>query len=117
AAQRHKLRIAGKKLRYAVEFFAGLFPGKKCARRRKAALEALKALQDALGALNDITVREKLVSAVALARRRQAGGPKARERAFAAGLIVGSQEAQADALIAAAESAYAAFVKVKPFWK
>jgi len=116
-AKRHKLRIAGKKLRYAVEFFADLFPNKKQAKRRKTALQALKALQDALGALNDITMREKLVFGAALAGKRRSHGPQARERALAAGLIAGSQEAQEDALMAAAESAYADFAKVKPFWK
>ena len=33
--RRHKMRIQAKKLRYASEFFAGAFPGKKATRRRK----------------------------------------------------------------------------------
>src|SRR5262249_35594244 len=32
--RRHKLRIQAKKVRYASEFFAGLFPGKKASKRR-----------------------------------------------------------------------------------
>jgi triphosphatase len=32
---RHRLRIQAKKLRYAAEFFATVFPHKKCKRRRK----------------------------------------------------------------------------------
>ena len=35
ARRRHKLRIQAKKVRYASEFFADLFPGKKAAKRRK----------------------------------------------------------------------------------
>ena len=34
-ARRHKLRIAVKKLRYATDFFAGVFPGRKGGKRRK----------------------------------------------------------------------------------
>jgi CHAD domain-containing protein len=35
AQRRHKLRISVKKLRYACEFFAGLFDGRKQATQRK----------------------------------------------------------------------------------
>jgi inorganic triphosphatase YgiF len=52
-AERHEVRIEAKKLRYATEFFASLFPGKKARRRRKAFLSALESLQDDLGLLND----------------------------------------------------------------
>ena len=63
--QRHKLRIQAKKLRYAIEFFATVFTGEKRERRRRAALSALKHLQGALGDLNDIAVRERLMSEIA----------------------------------------------------
>jgi inorganic triphosphatase YgiF len=53
---RHEVRIEIKKLRYGVEFFAGLFTGKKSKKRRKATLQALAELQEVLGALNDIAV-------------------------------------------------------------
>src|SRR5207248_2280486 len=33
--RRHRLRIQAKKLRYASEFFAGVFPGQKTSRRRE----------------------------------------------------------------------------------
>ena len=42
AKKRHKLRIRAKNLRYAVEFFAGAFPGEENAKRREAALTALR---------------------------------------------------------------------------
>ena len=47
----HALRIGVKRLRYAIEFFAPLYP----ARKVRAALGALTALQDSLGALNDLS--------------------------------------------------------------
>jgi inorganic triphosphatase YgiF len=43
AHRRHKLRIQSKKLRYAVEFFAGVFAGKRAAKRRKGLLAAPRA--------------------------------------------------------------------------
>ena len=50
---RHTLRKDAKKLRYAVEFFAGLFDGRKQRRSYGRFLETLKVLQDVLGVLND----------------------------------------------------------------
>jgi CHAD domain-containing protein len=56
-AARHALRIRVKRLRYACEFFAAAFPG----RRTTAYIAGLKALQQILGELNDITVGERLI--------------------------------------------------------
>src|SRR5436190_13913821 len=56
ARGRHKLRIAGKKQRYATSFFDSLF-GQGRAHRRFAA--QLKKLQDALGRLNDVQVHRR----------------------------------------------------------
>ncbi len=49
-ASLHALRIGVKRLRYAIEFFAPLYP----AREARNALSSLTGLQDALGALNDL---------------------------------------------------------------
>jgi inorganic triphosphatase YgiF len=113
--ERHALRIAAKKLRYAVEFFAELFPvrAKRCARM----LSALKDMQDALGGLNDIAVRERLAEQIALSNRMNSDAPGTRHRAFAAGLIFGSQEAHVAELLDAAEDAYSRLLDVKSFWK
>lgn len=54
---RHKLRIRIKELRYALDFFASLYPVPKV----KAYLGALSALQDCLGIMNDITVARRLL--------------------------------------------------------
>lgn len=52
--QRHEVRKDAKKLRYATEFFCGLFTGKGQHKRYKAFTGALADLQDQLGALNDL---------------------------------------------------------------
>src|SRR5262244_1667425 len=57
--KRHRLRIQVKKLRYATEFFSGLFRGNKGRRRQKKFMPALKRLQAGLGDLNDIAVDER----------------------------------------------------------
>lgn len=59
-AELHRLRIAVKQMRYAVEFFAGLFP----ARRMSMMRTRLSALQDILGRMNDAVMVSKLMSAV-----------------------------------------------------
>jgi len=61
---RHELRLALKKLRYAADFFAGLFPRKSA----KAGIKVLAALQDALGGFNDaVSVDAILARALATA--------------------------------------------------
>ncbi|MBS1140119.1 MAG: adenylate cyclase [Proteobacteria bacterium] len=63
-AERHKMRIAFKKLRYTLEFFTPLLPQK----RLKPYLAALAQLQDELGLINDHVTAETLI-AEALAGR------------------------------------------------
>ena len=55
---RHKLRIAAKKLRYTIELFGGLFPK----RRSRAYAKRLKRLQDDLGYANDVRVAHDFLS-------------------------------------------------------
>ena len=57
ADRRHELRIAFKKLRYALEFFAPLFPGK----RLTAYQSSLASIQDLLGTLNDQVTALRLI--------------------------------------------------------
>lgn len=57
AERRHDLRIAFKKLRYALEFFAPLFPGK----RLVAYQSSLSSIQDLLGTLNDQVTASRLI--------------------------------------------------------
>src|SRR5262249_43968861 len=86
AAQRHKLRIAVKKLRYASEVFESLFPGRKAVKRCAAFTAGLKKLQKHLGRLNDIAVHEKLAARLVHDEPRTGATRKTRERAFAIGI-------------------------------
>ena len=56
-AQLHQVRIAGKKLRYALEFFSSIYTREKVT----IAIDALKQLQDTLGALNDAAAAHRLM--------------------------------------------------------
>lgn len=58
---RHQVRLLGKRLRYAGEFFGSLWPGDKPHRRYKAMAAALARLQESLGALNDLAAAEALL--------------------------------------------------------
>jgi triphosphatase len=109
--RRHKLRIQAKKLRYAVEFFANVFTRKRAAKRREQLLPALERLQDALGDLNDIAVHEERIAAVGMGRRRRSPN-----RAFAAGLLAGREDARVATAMTAATQAYSELADIKPFW-
>ncbi|MCA6106299.1 CYTH and CHAD domain-containing protein [Bradyrhizobium cenepequi] len=85
---RHKLRIRIKKIRYAVDFFEGLFPAKRERKRLKRLSSHLKKIQDALGALNDFVAHRKMALAAAL----QAPRRNRRARALAAGVVVGRED-------------------------
>jgi CHAD domain-containing protein len=67
----HVLRIECKKLRYLMEFFASLFPGKKI----NVLIDQLKKLQDNLGDFNDLCVQEDYLLNIAdeLPATRQPG--------------------------------------------
>ncbi|MEE8629797.1 MULTISPECIES: CYTH and CHAD domain-containing protein [Methylobacterium] len=123
--ERHRVRIAAKKLRYGAEFFAALYAGKgagegtgkgtgkgsarKAAKRHAAFVEALADLQDHLGDLNDIATAHTL--AQDLARGAPAGA------VFAAGLTTADTEARTRHLLAEAAKAHEALVDVRPFWR
>lgn len=93
-AERHRLRIMAKKLRYVAEFFLPLHPGKRARR----AVAALADLQERLGRLNDLAVARRMLSAAA-----EGGDPA---RAWAAGMVVGWHERSARRRIARAEKAW-----------
>lgn len=52
----HELRIKGKKLRYAAEFFAALYPQPNRAKARREFAKSLGKLQDCLGSVHDLAV-------------------------------------------------------------
>lgn len=107
AAERHQVRIEVKKLRYAVEFFGGLYRGDGAKGRRRAMLEALQDLQAGLGDLNDIAVGATLAGAPA------EGGAEAEALAR----LIAHQGSRADHLLTEARAAWRAFKKAEPFWE
>jgi len=64
---RHDVRVAIKKLRYPVEFFASLYPEEP----RETFRQTLRELQDDLGHLNDIAVAQDLLAAALADARRE----------------------------------------------
>jgi inorganic triphosphatase YgiF len=101
--ERHEARIEAKKLRYAAEGFQSLF-GRKPAKRF---LDRLKALQEDLGALNDIATAEAMLSEMELTP----------EAAFAAGELVGRKAAEKPARIRHAAEALDRLAGTEPFWR
>ncbi len=100
-AQRHALRIAIKRQRYAAEFFQSLFSGRRQARY----LAALRDAQDSLGRANDAHVAWNLLTTAQLET-----GPMGD---FALGWLAASLAQAANG-----ESArhVQAFLKLKPYW-
>ena len=82
----HKLRIACKKLRYLMEFFSSLFPGKKI----KRLISQLKTLQDNLGDFNDLCVQEKYL--LNIIEELRATGQKQKKVFVAIGCLIGALE-------------------------
>ena len=114
ARQRHKLRIAVKKLRYACEFFAGLFDRRKQIRGHKRLSSILKTLQGSLGTLNDIEVHKRLAVMIAHSRKR---ARKQAEKALAMGFIVGLEQREIASCITAAEKTGGQLSNSAKFWK
>ncbi len=105
-ADRHRARLAAKKLRYAAEFFAPLYRGARAARY----IDALAHLQGALGKLNDLATAERLLDELA------PPGAIAPGAAHAAGIVRGWGIAGAASELVRANKAARAFAKLKPFW-
>ncbi|PVM84643.1 CYTH and CHAD domain-containing protein [Caulobacter endophyticus] len=104
--ERHRLRIRGKGLRYAIDALAPLFPDHPKRLERWSA--ATRDLQDALGGLNDQTLGASLAREAALAD----GDPQA---AYAAGALSAAQAATGK-LMVEAKGAMAELKGLKPFW-
>jgi CHAD domain-containing protein len=86
--ERHKLRIKAKKIRYALEFFDSLFPGKRDQKEVARLSGKLKAIQSALGSLNDLAAHREMTEEAAL----HAPPTHRRARAFMAGVVLGKEE-------------------------
>jgi CHAD domain-containing protein len=67
AAACHRLRVTLKRLRYALEFFAPLFPGQRMQAYHLAATQ----LQDLLGQMNDLVVAIQFTKEALPARKAE----------------------------------------------
>ena len=122
---RHRVRIGAKRLRYAAEFLEAAYPARKARRRRAAFVEALSALQDELGALNDIAtghaLAEELVASLPPEPRgrgrRGEAGPMPSQTLFAAGIVAADVDGRAAAHLERAEAAHRDFRRAKRFWR
>lgn len=103
--ERHQVRISAKKLRYAAEFFAPYFPG----RRAKRYMDALAHLQDVLGDLNDEATTAMLMQQLS-ARTREADEQRA------CGLVLGWASGLALERLPEAKKAWKGYLERKPFW-
>ena len=110
--QRHKLRIAVKKLRYASDFFRRLFAGRKAKKRLSGFKACLTDLQDHLGALNDIAVHQKLGPKLVAGK----SNTKVRARAFAARIVSDREQSEIEPLLKAANTDAQKFARIRPFW-
>ncbi|MCW3846006.1 CHAD domain-containing protein [Sphingomonas sp. LB-2] len=95
----HRVRIEAKKLRYASEFFVSLYTGDRDRRRHKHFLQALEALQDQLGELNDLVVGPQLLAKLGI----DAELPNAGKHAVSG-------------LLDRADNAFRALLRTKHFW-
>ena len=114
-AERHRLRIRTKRLRYAAEFFGGLFPGRKNAHRRDRLLSALKDLQSALGDLNDLANRDRLVLEIVHPATRHASHDEMNPETAIA--LYRPDDIESTRLVHSATRAAQRIEKAKPFWQ
>jgi len=115
--QLHRLRIQVKKARYAAEFFSSTYSGKRSARRCTRILKSLGQLQNCLGGINDVVTRKSLFADIIARPARRLSAEQNRHRAYAAGLIIGDQQARIERLLECAQKAYFRFDRAKAFWR
>jgi triphosphatase len=102
-ADRHRLRIALKKLRYTIEFLACLFDGDEV----EGYLEPLKSLQDDLGYVNDVRAGHALLARL---------GVGANEKERAGGIVVGWHDHGLVDREKTLRRHVRRFRRAKPFW-
>ncbi len=101
-ASLHAIRLRAKRLRYAAEIFAPIFPGKPTQRF----IRRLGRLQDRLGALNDAAVAAHLLDELS-------GG----NHAFAIGLVLGFIGAHGARTRERIDEAWSRFHRLEAFWR
>ena len=102
---RHAARIAAKRVRYATEFFASLYPPK----RVKRYVAALEDIQDTLGQLNDLATAERLLADAAT-------GPGAALDPRTVGIVTGWCAATMSYGLAGLDKDWKRFKSAKEYW-
>ena len=97
----HAIRLRAKRLRYAAEIFAPLYPGKVTHRF----IRRLSRLQDRLGTLNDGAVAAHLLGEITSGNH-----------AFAIGLVQGFVGARNSDTRERIDEAWEKFHRLEPFW-
>jgi inorganic triphosphatase YgiF len=115
--QLHRLRIQVKKARYATDFFSSLYRSKKSAKQCAKVRSSLMQLQNSLGRLNDIVTHKALFSEIIADRGKGLTEQQSRHRAYAAGLVIGDQQAQVQKWLDRARKSYSRFDAARAFWK
>jgi CHAD domain-containing protein len=113
--ERHEVRIALKRLRYALDFFSDIFEDE----RKKKFVKKLTRLQDDLGRMNDVAVAETMLARLVGVDGDgvNSGGVAASgQLAFAAGGVLGWHRRRAAEMDVRLIKDWKSFVKAKPFW-
>jgi triphosphatase len=117
--ERHDVRIALKRLRYALDFFGAVFDGAP----KKKFVKKLACLQDDLGRMNDVAVAETMLAQLVGVGSQVNDGlaPAAQmarqgQLAFAAGGILGWHRRRAAEIDVHLIEDWNAFARAKPFW-
>ncbi|MCJ8151633.1 CYTH and CHAD domain-containing protein [Shinella sedimenti] len=101
---RHAVRKDAKKLRYAAGFFAALFDRKRQKRRYGRFIDALEALQDRLGVLNDTADMPEVLARLGFDEKALTAFTKTEPQSSAG-------------MLAAAAEAHEALIDTKRFWR
>jgi triphosphatase len=115
--ERHDVRIALKRLRYALDFFGGVFEADGEAKKKF--VKKLTRLQDDLGRMNDVAVAETMLAqlvGVAGEGSNPAAAAAQGQLAFAAGGILGWHRRRAAEIDTHLVKDWNAFARAKPFW-
>lgn len=104
--ERHAVRIAAKKLRYASQFFASLYP----ARSVRKYLSAVERLQDVLGEMNDTATTAILLNEI----QAVADVPL---QNHVKGIVLGWAMARAQGRMRSAEKNWQDFIDCDAFWR
>jgi CHAD domain-containing protein len=110
--ERHKLRIALKKMRYASEFFGSLYPEEDV----KPFQKRLSKMQDILGLLQDVAVARNTLKHL-VEEPPDSLFTKRADLAFAAGIVYGWHLDRASSAWTDAMRCWKRFAKAEPFWK